>query len=264
MTGGFLDIGNTTGLWVNSSSYVMPALTPGATYYWEVRSRPAGNTDTTTWSAWSSVSYFTVSPGASAVVPLIGSPNYGQPINTSTAILSWIIPAKSSSALKYDIQYADNPEMKNSTTIHDVNQNYVKVDNLKKGTYYWRAMSKTGTGSSSNYSAVGTFKTGTVTDVQAPDAVPTSFELSQNYPNPFNPSTIINYALPKNSFVTLKIYNVLGEEVKTLVSQEMNAGNYAIEWDGANNNGSKVASGVYIYRITAGNFVSVKKMLLMK
>ncbi len=89
--------------------------------------------------------------------------------------------------------------------------------------------------------------------------VPTSFALSQNYPNPFNPSTQINYSIPKNSLVTLKIYNVLGQEVATIFSGQQKAGNYIVTFDA-----SKYASGVYFYRIQAGTFSSTKKMILMK
>lgn len=85
------------------------------------------------------------------------------------------------------------------------------------------------------------------------------FELSQNYPNPFNPNTEIEYDLPKSTFVKLTIYDVLGNEVKTLVNEKQNAGSYNVEFDG-----SKLPSGVYFYKITAGDFTAVKKMVLVK
>jgi len=89
--------------------------------------------------------------------------------------------------------------------------------------------------------------------------LPGTYALSQNYPNPFNPSTEINYAIPKSGFVSLKIYNILGQEVTTLVSGNQKAGNYRVSFDA-----SKLASGVYLYRLQAGDFTSVKKMILMK
>lgn len=94
--------------------------------------------------------------------------------------------------------------------------------------------------------------------------VPTAFELSQNYPNPFNPSTVIKYQVPQNSYVKLAIYDISGRVIKTLVNGQQEAGYYSINWDGNTEAGSKVASGMYIYRIEAGSFTSVKKMLLMK
>jgi hypothetical protein len=95
-------------------------------------------------------------------------------------------------------------------------------------------------------------------------SLPKEFGLNQNYPNPFNPTTIITFALPKSAFVSVKVYDVLGREVKTLLSDELSAGNHAVEWRGDDNGGARASSGVYLYRITAADFVSTKKMILMK
>jgi hypothetical protein len=89
--------------------------------------------------------------------------------------------------------------------------------------------------------------------------VPTEFALYQNYPNPFNPSTVIKYEVPENSFVTLKIFDLLGKELVTLVNEEKSAGSYDVKF-----NASQFASGFYIYTINAGDFTSTKKLLLMK
>ena len=94
--------------------------------------------------------------------------------------------------------------------------------------------------------------------------IPTEFGLDQNYPNPFNPTTTIKYALKENVQVTLKVYNMLGQEVRTLVNGWQEAGYKQVVWDGLNNNGSPVASGIYIYQIQAGDFVKAYKMILMK
>ena len=94
--------------------------------------------------------------------------------------------------------------------------------------------------------------------------LPADYNLFQNYPNPFNPATTISYSLPKVSHVTLKIYDLLGREVKTLVSSEQNGGLHRVQWNGDNNYGSKVASGIYLYRIEAGDFIVAKKMILLK
>ena len=94
--------------------------------------------------------------------------------------------------------------------------------------------------------------------------IPNEFEVTQNYPNPFNPSTTIRYALPEASFVTLKIYNMLGQEVKTLVNEQKSAGTFNIQWRGDNDFGSKVSSGTYIYRVIAGAHIITKKMILLK
>ncbi|MCH8942638.1 MAG: T9SS type A sorting domain-containing protein [Bacteroidetes bacterium] len=106
-------------------------------------------------------------------------------------------------------------------------------------------------------------KIGGVTDVE--DAtIPIEFSVSQNYPNPFNPSTTIRYAIPQQSFVVIKVYDIIGREVKTLVNTEKSPGIYNVQWNGDNNFGSKVATGIYIYRVIAGNFTQVKKMILLK
>ncbi|PJA98157.1 MAG: hypothetical protein CO128_08785 [Ignavibacteriales bacterium CG_4_9_14_3_um_filter_30_11] len=89
--------------------------------------------------------------------------------------------------------------------------------------------------------------------------IPDNFTLSQNYPNPFNPSTLINYSIPVPGLVTIKVYDMLGREVTTLINSEQAAGNYKLTFDA-----STLASGVYFYRIMSNNFVSTKKMLLMK
>jgi len=90
--------------------------------------------------------------------------------------------------------------------------------------------------------------------------MPSVFELFQNYPNPFNPSTQINFALPQNSFVTVKVYNAIGEEVARLVNNEFkSAGNYSVSFDGSN-----FGSGIYFYSIEAGQFKETKKMVLIK
>ncbi len=89
--------------------------------------------------------------------------------------------------------------------------------------------------------------------------IPIRFELSQNYPNPFNPITTIKFAVAKESNVNLNIYNVLGELVSTLVNEELKAGYYEYDF-----NASILASGVYLYRISAGDFVETKKMVLLK
>ena len=95
--------------------------------------------------------------------------------------------------------------------------------------------------------------------------IPQSFELSQNFPNPFNPTTTIRFGLPKEAKVTLKIYNILGEEVATLVHDEPKpAGFHVVVWDGRNRSGQPVASGVFVYRLNAGERVLNMKMLLIR
>ena len=95
-------------------------------------------------------------------------------------------------------------------------------------------------------------------------STPDKFSLSQNFPNPFNPRTSIRYALPSDAKVKLVIYNVLGQKIKTLVEGHQTAGYNTVWWDGNDENGDQVASGIYFYRLEAGKFNEVKKMMLLK
>ena len=90
------------------------------------------------------------------------------------------------------------------------------------------------------------------------------YALEQNYPNPFNPETEIHYQLPKASHVVLKVYNLMGQEIKTLVNNYHTAGYHSVKWDGTNNHGMKVASGIYIYIMRAGSFIDVKKLIFIQ
>jgi len=103
----------------------------------------------------------------------------------------------------------------------------------------------------------GSFEYSNVVNVDL--TAPTVFALEQNYPNPFNPSTMISYSVPQNSFVTLKVYDIIGNEVATLVNQTQSAGKYDVRFDA-----SSLSNGVYLYSIKTDNFTSTKKMILMK
>ena len=98
-----------------------------------------------------------------------------------------------------------------------------------------------------------------ITNVEQLTGLPKVYALSQNYPNPFNPSTTISFSLPRSGFTTLKIYDLMGREVTTIVSEELPAGTYSRQWNAAN-----ISSGIYFYRLQAGSFIVTKKLLLLK
>ncbi|MBZ0179785.1 MAG: T9SS type A sorting domain-containing protein [Melioribacteraceae bacterium] len=98
-----------------------------------------------------------------------------------------------------------------------------------------------------------------LTTIQFGEALPTSYKLAQNYPNPFNPATKIEFSLPEATVVSLKVYDILGSEVATLINEKMEAGNYTFNFDA-----SKLPSGAYIYRIITDKFQATKKMMLLK
>jgi len=99
---------------------------------------------------------------------------------------------------------------------------------------------------------------------KATAATPAQFALGQNYPNPFNARTMISYSLKSDADVTLKIYNILGQEVKSLVNKHQLAGTYTVTWDGKDSKGNDVATGIYFYRIKAGDFSAERKMTYLK
>lgn len=105
----------------------------------------------------------------------------------------------------------------------------------------------------------------TFTDVaELGDQITAGFKIAQNYPNPFNSATTISYDLSKYTHTELTIFNILGQKIRTLVNCKQPAGSYQIQWDGQDNEGRDVASGIYLYRFKAGTFVQIRKMILIK
>ena len=126
--------------------------------------------------------------------------------------------------------------------------NYIDKDLFAGGSIFQYRLKQIDTDGTFNYS-----------DVVEVEVIPDQYELSQNYPNPFNPSTKISWQSPVASHQTLKVYDVLGNEVATLVNEEKPAGSYEVEFDA-----SSLASGIYFYRLQSGSFNQTKKMILMK
>ena len=108
----------------------------------------------------------------------------------------------------------------------------------------------------------GRFEYSSVVEVQVVQGM--NYSLMQNYPNPFNPETAIKYSIPQNGKVSVKVFNVTGKEIMTLVDKEMLAGSYEVKWNGKDNTGATVTSGVYFVKLSSGNYVETKKMLFLK
>jgi hypothetical protein len=140
------------------------------------------------------------------------------------------------------------------STITDTTYLYTDLQTEKE--YWWRvkAYNTSGWG---NFSKVQRFNTNIVSVER--EEIPVEYALEQNYPNPFNPSTTINYGISERSFVELRIYDILGREVELILNEEQDAGYYNIEF-----NANNLASGVYFYKLTAGEFIETEKMILMK
>jgi hypothetical protein len=96
------------------------------------------------------------------------------------------------------------------------------------------------------------------------NSIPTRFKMTQNYPNPFNSATTISYHVSEITDIELTIFNILGQKIRTLVNCRQSAGSYQIQWDGQDNEGRNVASGIYFYRLKAGEFAKIRKMVLIK
>jgi hypothetical protein len=149
-----------------------------------------------------------------------------------------------------------NPDTMSTYTYSTIdgwfNDNDVEIGN----TYYYKIVAVDFAGNKSEYSEQ---VYALITDVNADVEIPTVYELGQNYPNPFNPSTVINFSLPESGMVTLKVFDILGQEVAELVNEVKQAGIYTVSFDASN-----MTTGLYIYRIESGSFRATKKMMLVK
>ena len=244
----------TTGLLVDDPAIIdttkpLSGLNEGVMYFWRVNASSAGGT-----SDYSPTYSFTTVASAPGVVTLI-SPENGASVNASGVSFTWQGIA---SATKYWHELSVDPLFQ-----------FVVIDSSLTGasksasglianqTYYWRVRA----GNISGWGPFSEARTFTAITVGVDDkrGLPTSFGISQNFPNPFNPSTSIEFALPRESRVTIDVYNAIGELVATLIDDNRAAGYHRVSFDA-----SALPSGVYLYRVVAGDFVSVRKMLLMK
>jgi len=157
---------------------------------------------------------------------------------------------------------ADNGESPGTSITNDNGATWTKIDNNQYNAVAFVAPNVGWAGGFTTENHGGMYKwteSTAVTDQNIAENVPQEYHLNQNYPNPFNPTTTIEFSIPRAGFVTLKIYNVVGEEVTTLVSEELSSGSYKYDW-----NATGHESGVYFYKIEDSNFVMTKKCLLIK
>jgi hypothetical protein len=190
--------------------------------------------------------------------------------------LKKVLGKKAGITLILDIRDAENHQVLESIEIKKIkqiiprdtsNQQTTKLKAKKPGRVYLKARIETTAGVMCGESVVNCryeneiiqlFKSSTP-DIKTTEPMPSKFALYQNYPNPFNPSTTITFDLPRESKVTLRVYNTLGEEITTLISERRPAGKYECVW-----NSKSIASGIYIYRLEANNFVETRKMILLR
>ncbi len=203
--------------------------------------------------------YTYVSPSPVVVVPVELSSFVYDVVNENDIELKW---GTSSETNNYGFEIersidGTNFEMidfikGNGTTSEESNYTYIDNSDIA-GDYYYRIR---------QVDFDGTFEYSPVIRISM--GAPHEFGLAQNYPNPFNPSTTISYQLPKSANVNIAVYNIQGIKIKTLVNESKSAGNYKAVWNGTNDSGIHVASGVYIYKITADNFTDIKKMIYVR
>ncbi len=226
-----------------------------ATYYWEVQCYNQGGA-----SAFSAVDSFTSVIELSSPPVAISPKGVATPAGRKT-FFTWNPAAN---AQWYHLQVATASDFSGDIVVDTtmIPDTTVQIaDTLAPSTTYYYRLSSINLGGEGAFSSPTVYKTGTgVTGVRSePGMVPKDYALYQNYPNPFNPSTVIQYDLPNASNVTLKVYDVLGREVATLVNDKQAAGSYHVTF-----NMDRFASGIYFVRFVAGKYVHTEKMMLLK
>lgn len=241
---------NISGL-VNSGYALQPGvLQYGITYYWRVRAVTASGT--TNWSLISSFTLLSTLPA-----PAITTGPHGT-INTLTPYFAW---NPTNGASGYRLSVSTSPGF--GTVMYDTLVTGLSVT-LRTGVlsyntnYYWRLAAVNACGNG-NWSSVWNFIVEETGIRQISVGVPSEFKLYDNYPNPFNQSSVIGFQCSMRSNVTLKVYDVSGKEVRTLVNEILLPGVYETTFDG-----SSLSSGVYFVRMTAGAFTEIKRIVLMK
>jgi hypothetical protein len=213
---------------------------------------PSGNQNGAAFGLFAALPNGTVIPLSPGVVP-VELTSFTAKVNGTKVELSWATATELNNN-GFEVQRKSREDfvtvgfVKGKGTTSEI-QNYSFVDqNLSVGSYSYRLK---------QIDFNGTFEYSNIINVDL--ISPSSIVLDQNYPNPFNPSTVISYSIPQSSFVTLKVYDIIGNEVATLVNQTQSAGKYDVRFDASN-----LSNGVYMYSIKTDNFSSTKKMILMK
>ena len=160
---------------------------------------------------------------------------------------------------------ADDNINARATMDFDAAGNIILMENSNEHVFFFSPPGEGATNSFTSTSAEAfTVDEGLVGIETISSAIPSTYQLEDNFPNPFNPSTTIRYQLAASGFTQLRIFNTLGEEVRTLVYDNQTAGTYSATWDGLNNAGQQVASGIYIYSLKSGDFFQSKRMTFLK
>ncbi len=254
---------------VSGTSLSITSLTNSTEYYWRVRATNGADVGEFS-TPWKFTTQSAVNPPSA---PVLVSPQNGAASVAVNARLIWNV---STGAASYRLRVSTSSSF--SSTVLDqtgLTDTSLAMTGLRTSTtYYWQVYAANSAGNSP-YSVTNRFTTSrrlaapaldstTTTGPSVANTIPREFSLRQNYPNPFNPNTRIELALPQACQVTLEIFNVLGQKVRTLVNGQMSAGNHSVEWNSTDDRGRQVSSGIYLYRLTAGDYLETRKMVLLK
>ena len=239
---------------LSTSTHEVQSLAEGGKYYWRVRGKNAFG-----WGPYSQTRTFGVA--SRPIAPSLSEPADGAVDLLTSITFTW---AEIQGTTAYHLQLSTDASfislVVNDSTIADSTH---EVESLTEGsTYHWRVRARNSFGWGP-YSETRTFEVRT-TSVEQGSTLPSAFALNQNYPNPFNPSTSISYALPKPENVRIVVYDLTGRQVRELVNGYHQPGFYTTIWDGRNQRGHFVSSGLYFYQIQAGEFKQISKMTFMK
>lgn len=229
-----------------STSKDITGLDAGKKIYWRVRANNATGS-----SGFSSKYFFSTILQTPTTLTATSS--------SSKNKLTWIDNSANETGFAIERKNGDANSTNAFAAVETVPANTVTYtdQNVTAGSTYTYRIRAVNNNSESNYSNTATVST--ITGVEKNKQIPTEFKLDQNYPNPFNPTTIISYSIPENSFVQLKIYDLLGNVITTLVSENQSAGIYKITFDGSN-----LTSGIYFYQLITPKYTSTKKLMLVK
>ena len=195
--------------------------------------------------------------------PELNFPVFGDSLDTNMFTFEWTEPVY---AINYLLEVSVDPDF-NAFTIIDSTVSeaqYEIVSPLANGYYYWRVRPHNDNGWGP-YSEIFEFTVDIASSIDTRSgAIPSEYKLYQNHPNPFNASTRITFQVPHNSRVKIEVFNITGALAATLVDSEYAAGQHAIVWQGIDDRGEALASGVYLYKLSAGDVTSVKRLILLK
>ncbi len=247
------------------TSATITDLTDETTYWWKVKA-----VDTNTSGRWSEgtfhfITYYPEPPEEFSLI----YPEDGDTGISPLPNLIWhrAYDPDTGDRITYSLIYSIHNDFSDSVLIPELEDtNYTFTDSLEPETdYYWKVLAKDRFDLITQCAATYHFTTrkSGVISITSPE-LPKAYSLYQNYPNPFNPATQIRYALPKSCWVTLSIYNILGERIATLINAHQEPAYYQVIWDGKDGLGRDVGSGVYFYHLQAGDFVAVRRMLLIR